>query len=120
MFGLAAGVAASVVLPRLFRAVLQEEAPQRPSAHQVLRGHSTLPLTPKPNLKFVSKRDAPESAGVPIAEAGMDFNLPGGAPGPRGPAEKLSVPGRAGKQLSYDDPSQTVRSQRKTLNIRGR
>jgi hypothetical protein len=124
--GILYGLATAFLLPRLFRLTQSpRRAPRadheaRPNADSVLRGYTSVPQTPQPDLHFVSKRDSPESAGDPHAVSGIAFNLPGGAPGPRQPAEQLTMPGRPGQLLHHDDPRQKVEVSRRTVNVRGR
>jgi hypothetical protein len=114
--GILAGLAAAFVLPRI-----TSLTKARPSADSVLRGVQG-PAEPA-GRPFLSRRDSPESAGDPATtapghgNASEAFNLPGGAPGPRQRGEQLTMPGRPGQSLTYDDPAQQVRISRRTVDI---
>jgi hypothetical protein len=93
--GILTGAIVAILLPRLFR-----DPP--PSADTMMRSMPPERPSQKAGLRFVSRREDPESSGDPASvsgpasTSGLDFNLSGGAPGGKTEPEQLSMPGRPG------------------------
>ena len=126
--GLAIGVLARVAVARSLVIESQLASPRKretesPSA---VAGHIA---TTSAGRKFVSKREAAESAGDPRVTGpgahstldeveGKAFERPPGAPGGQTPAERLEAPGRPGKHMDNGGPTVAHPTPRKPRTTR--
>jgi hypothetical protein len=115
--GILGGAVMAILLPRLFRE-------SQPSADRLLRGVDAPSLGQQTGFEFVSRRESPESFGDPgtlsgdsSPSRGIAYSRPGGAPGGRTEAERLTTPGQPGQHIDHTNASQGIHMQSRSVDL---